>query len=175
MVLHTSRLLLRPFRESDAGELYALARDPLIGPSAGWPPHTSVENSRQIIRNVLSLPHTFAVVDGQSGHLLGSIGLKKANVGFEVKEDQLELGYWIGVAHWGKGLIPEAVQAVLTYGFENLQLSAVWCGYYDGNERSKRVQEKCGFVPHHSVEMEVSLLGERRLCHFSKITKGNDF
>lgn len=51
--LETQRLLLRPWAESDAEELYRYARDEKVGPVAGWPPHTSVENSLEIIRDVL--------------------------------------------------------------------------------------------------------------------------
>ena len=51
-ILTTPRLLLRPFEEGDAAELYDYARDPRVGPIAGWPPHTSVENSREIIRTM---------------------------------------------------------------------------------------------------------------------------
>lgn len=54
MILETKRLLLRPWDEEDAEELYKYAKDPAVGPSAGWPPHTSVENSREIIRDVLT-------------------------------------------------------------------------------------------------------------------------
>ena len=56
MILQTKRLILRPWREDDAEELYKYASDPEVGPPAGWPPHTSVENSREIIRTVLSKP-----------------------------------------------------------------------------------------------------------------------
>ena len=52
--LETNRLLLRPWREDDAEVLYRYASDPEVGPPAGWQPHTSVENSREIIRTVLS-------------------------------------------------------------------------------------------------------------------------
>ena len=54
MILRTRRLILRPWRESDAESLYEYARDQRIGPVAGWLPHTDVENSREIIRDVLS-------------------------------------------------------------------------------------------------------------------------
>ena len=60
--LETSRLILRPWCGSDAQALYRWARDPEVGPSAGWAPHTSVENSREIIRTVLSEEGTFAVL-----------------------------------------------------------------------------------------------------------------
>ena len=61
MILETERLILRPWREDDAEELYKYASDPDVGPPAGWSPHTSVENSREIIRTVLSAPETYAV------------------------------------------------------------------------------------------------------------------
>ena len=50
-MMETERLLLRPWQESDAEALYRWASDPEVGPAAGWAPHTSVENSREIIRN----------------------------------------------------------------------------------------------------------------------------
>lgn len=50
----------------------------------------------------------------------------------------------------GQGLIPEAVEELLRHGFEDLKLDRIWCGYFDGNEKSKRVQEKCGFIYHHT-------------------------
>ena len=56
MILETERLILRPWCESDADDLYTYASDPEVGPPAWWPPHTSVENSREIIRTVLSKP-----------------------------------------------------------------------------------------------------------------------
>lgn len=62
MTLETTRLVLRPWDESDAEELYRYAKDPEVGPIAGWPVHTSVQNSREIIRDVLSAPETYAVV-----------------------------------------------------------------------------------------------------------------
>ena len=61
-MMETERLLLRPWQESDAEALYRWARGPEVGPAAGWSPHTSVENSREIIRTVLSEEGTFAVV-----------------------------------------------------------------------------------------------------------------
>ena len=75
MTFETTRLLLRPWCESDAESCYRYARDPFVGPAAGWPAHTSVENSRESIRTVLSEPDTFAacrlhrrVSDGSAGN-----------------------------------------------------------------------------------------------------------
>ena len=72
MILETSRLILRPWQESDAQDLYEYASSPEVGPIAGWPVHTSVENSREIIRNVLSAPETYALIDKRTNRAIGS-------------------------------------------------------------------------------------------------------
>ena len=72
--LETRRLILRPFRDSDAADLFDYARDPRVGPAAGWKPHESVEESREIIRTVFSEPETVAVVHRQDGRVIGSAG-----------------------------------------------------------------------------------------------------
>ena len=72
MHLETERLLLRPFTAADAEDLYEYAKDPRVGPAAGWPPHKSVEASREIITTVFAAPNTFAVVDKPSGTVIAS-------------------------------------------------------------------------------------------------------
>ena len=170
MILQTKRLILRPWSENDAEELYKYASDPEVGPPAGWPPHTSVENSREIIRTVLSALETYAVCLKENGKPIGSIGLHRNDLA--EKDDEYELGYWIGKPFWGQGLIPEASRELLRYAFEDLGMNRIWCGYYDGNEKSHRVQEKLGFVFHHTTEgLEVKLLNEIRTGHSSLMTK----
>lgn len=73
MVIHTERLTLRPWRETDAASLFAYASDPDVGPAAGWPPHRSIEESREIIRTVFAAPHTFAICLAEADEPVGSI------------------------------------------------------------------------------------------------------
>ena len=173
MLFETERLILRPWEESDAEDLYQYASDPAVGPIAGWPVHTSVENSREIIRGVLSAPETYAVVPKETGHPAGSVGLmlgKASNIG--IPDTEGEIGYWIGVPYWGRGLIPEAVREMLRHGFEDLKLDKIWCGYFEGNEKSKRVQEKCGFRYHHTAEnVTCALEGVLRTEHVTCMTR----
>ena len=173
MILLTPRLILRPWRDDDAEDLYKYARDPEVGPPAGWPPHTSVENSREIIKATLSAPETYAVCLKEDGRAIGSIGLKTgAQTDMTDRRDECELGYWIGKPFWGQGLIPEASRELLCRAFEYLSMNTVWCGYYEGNSKSRRVQEKLGFAYHHKSEgLEVSLLGEIRTGHVMYMTR----
>ena len=172
-MIETERLILRPWQESEAEILYKYAKDPDIGPVAGWMPHTSVENSLEIIRTVFAAPETYAVVLKETGEPVGSCGIMFTD-GLhspDMKSSEAEIGYWIGRPYWGQGLIPEAVERLLARCFKELNLEVVWCGYYDGNTKSKRVCEKCGFKYHHTNHDITSPLGDRRTEHFYNMTK----
>lgn len=68
--------------------------------------------------------------------------------------------------------MPEASRELLRHGFEDLGMTTIWCAYYDGNLKSKRVQEKLGFVYHHTCnEVPVPLLHEVRVDHTNVMTK----
>ncbi len=164
MIFETERLILRPWEIEDAEDLYRYASDPEIGPPAGWPRHTSIQDSCEIIGSVLSAPETYAVCLKDSGCAIGSIGLHRNDLA--EAEDEYELGYWIGRPYWGQGLIPEAARALLRYAFQSLGMARIWCGHYDGNGKSRRVMEKLGFVYHHTTEgIPLPLLGEVRTGH----------
>lgn len=173
VILETARLILRPWQETDAPELYRYAKDPAVGPIAGWPPHTSVEYSRSIISTVLAAPETYAVVLKETGLPVGCAGiLLPGCCNAPAARDEAEIGYWIGVPYWGRGLIPEAVRALLRRCFTTLGCAGVWCGRYDGNENSRRVQEKCDFRYHHTETGKPCLLmGELRTEHFSYLSR----
>ena len=172
-ILETARLFLRPWRESDAESLYEYAKDSEVGPIAGWQPHKSPEESRDIIKNVLSSDETYAVTRKTDDKAIGCVDLmigKRSNIG--LPEDEGEIGYWLGAPFWGQGIIPEAVLELLRHGFEDLRLSKIWCGYFDGNTKSRRVQEKCGFVYHHTIpEVFRKQLGKVFIEHVSCITR----
>lgn len=94
-MIETERLILRPWRENDAETLYRYASDPDIGPIAGWPPHTSVENSLEIIRTVFSAPETYAVVLKDTGEPVGCCGIMSAKSlhTAEMRPNEAEIGY----------------------------------------------------------------------------------
>ncbi len=172
MTIETARLLLRPWREEDAKLLYKYASDPDVGLPAGWIPHTSVEHSLQIIRTVLCKSEVYAVCQ-KDGTPIGNIHLNR-DTDMTDRDDECELGYWLGKPFWGQGLIPEAARALLRRAFEELGMRAVWCGRYDGNEKSRRVQEKLGFSFHHTtVGLEVPLVNEIRTGHVMLLTKAD--
>ncbi len=167
-VLQTKRLILRSWHEDDAKDLFKYARDPEVGLPAGWMPHTSVDDSREIIRTVLCKPTVWAVC-GKDARPIGNIHLDFGSALCQ-RTDECELGFWLGKPFWGQGLIPEAARALLGYAFEELHVQTVRCGYYDGNQKSLRVQQKLGFVCHHTDTVQ-NPLSQTRQVHRTYLTK----
>ncbi len=142
--LETARLTLRPWTEADAPALFRWASDPEVGPRAGWEPHASVEESARVIRDVLAVPESYAiVVRGHGDAPVGAVGLKFGAASELARGSrEAELGYWLARPLWGLGYMPEAGRALLEHAFGDLRLEAVWAGHYEGNAQSRRVMEK---------------------------------
>ena len=89
--------------------------------------------------------------------MIGTVGVEKYGLEDALTEFKdyygRELGYVLSKDYWGKGLMPDAVNAVIDYLFNELDHDFLLCGYYSFNERSKRVQAKCGFKPYRSLTM----------------------
>lgn len=173
--IHTARLVLRHWRETDAESLYEYAKDPDVGPVAGWQPHKSVIESRNIIQNVLNGAECYAICEKENDIAIGCIELRlNGHTDMTDQDDECELGYWLGKPFWGRGYMPEAAKSILYHAFDALKMTTVWCGYYDGNAKSKRVQEKLGFVYHHTCDdVPVPLMNEIRVGHTNVMTKEN--
>ena len=144
MIIKTPNLTLRPWQESDAECLYHFARNPKIGPIAGWPPHQSVEDSLYIIKTVFSKRETYAVV--HESIPIGCAGLLfHPDTNHWWGEGAAELGYWIAEEYWGNGYAAEASRALVERAFDELNVDRIYASYRCENDQSKRVLEKLGF------------------------------
>ena len=175
MNLTTNRLLLRPWALSDGQNLFTYAQDPLVGPICGWAPHQSVAESIAILEQIFINPTTWAIcLKDEPNHALGSISLMLNTPLIRTEfmtAQEAEIGFWLGVPHWGQGYVPEAVAALVDYAFNDLALTALWCGYYAGNQQSAHVQKKAGFTFERTCEnVAVPLLNETRTLHYTKLT-----
>ena len=143
-VLETDRLLLRNWEVSDLEDFYDYAKNPNVGPMAGWKPHESLDESRKILNSFIEQEEVWAVVYKVNQKVIGSIGLHN-----DTKRNSANikmLGYVLSEDYWGMGLIPEAVREVIRYSFEELDLVLLSIYHYPFNKQSKRVIEKCGFT-----------------------------
>ena len=144
MILKTDNLLLRPWEESDAECLYHFAKNPKIGPIAGWPPHESVKDSLNVIRTVFSKKETYAVVKDDVP--IGCVGLLfHPDTNHWWGEGSVELGYWIAEEYWGNGYAVEGCRTLIQRAFDDLDINQIYASYRCENTQSKRVLEKLGF------------------------------
>ena len=161
LTIETERLLLRPFCQDDLQDFYEYASAEGIGEMAGWKHHESIEESQKILDMFIEEDKTFAIVFKESGKVIGSLGIEKYGAEEALTEFHnyrgRKIGYVLSKDYWGKGLMPEAVNAVVDYLFNDLDLDFLLCGYYDFNIQSKRVQEKCGFRPYRKLNMDTRL------------------
>ena len=145
--IETDRLILRPWRQEDLDDFYEYARVDGVGQMAGWHPHESIEKSQTILDGFIREKKTFALELKDSGKVIGSLGLEARDEGLDIPEELQgrEIGYVVSKDYWGRGLMPEAVKAVIDYCFSVLGFDYLLCGHYAWNRQSRRVIEKCGF------------------------------
>ena len=145
--IETERTILRPWRESDLHDLYTYASVSGVGEKAGWNPHQSPEESRRILDSFIRNKKTFAIELKENGKVIGSVGIepRDSDAGLPHERKGREIGYVLSKDFWGRGLMPEAVRAVIDYCFRELRYDYLTCGHFNHNDRSRRVVEKCGF------------------------------
>ena len=139
VVLKTSRLLLRPWKMSDLDDFYEYAKVDGVGQMAGWLPHKNKEESKQVLTKFIENKKY------NENNLKEFSNLKGR-----------ELGYVLSKDYWGNGLMTEAVKKVIEYLFNIVKLDFIVCGHFLNNDRSRRVQEKCGFVHYKIFKYETS-------------------
>ena len=149
MRIETERLVLRPWREDDAADLYRFACDPEVGQAAGWAPHRDVADSLNVLRTILMKDQTWAITIKPSDEPVGSVGVFPG--GQAEQHGEYEIGYWVARPFWGRGIAPEAVKALLSLYF-SFGAERMWCAHAETNARSRRVIEKCGFCYRFSAE-----------------------
>lgn len=146
--METNRILLRPWRESDAEALFKYASDPDVGPRAGWPPHRDIEVSLEIIHTVFNNDTTWAIELKATGEAIGCIGyLPASGCPIPAREGEPLVGYWVGKPYWNQGICTEALNLVVEHIRKATNIPSLICGHFVDNPASGRVMEKCGFVP----------------------------
>lgn len=142
--IRTERLIMRPWKKNDAEALYSYAKNPAVGPNAGWKPHESVKESLMIIKKLFIPNQVWAIVEVESGEIVGSIGFEDDTHRPDLASR--ELGYSLRQESWGQGIMTEAAKAVIEYGFRNLGLELISILTSPENQRSQGVIKKCGFL-----------------------------
>ena len=145
--IETQRLVLRQWRENDLRDLYEYASVPGVGEMAGWRHHESTEESCRILDMFICQKKTFALELKENGKVIGSLGLEEPEPDpTEGERYGREIGYVLSKDYWGRGLMPEAVEAIIDYCFRVLGFDFLTCSHFLRNDRSRCVVEKSGFT-----------------------------
>ncbi|XPV69816.1 MAG: GNAT family N-acetyltransferase [Halarcobacter sp.] len=162
--IETKRLLLRNWVTSDYKDLYEYGKNKLVGPNAGWPVHKSENDSKKIIEMFIKDDDVLAIVLKSENKVIGTIGLHLCLSDENcIKLNQKEIGFALNPDYWGNGYIPEAVNGLLEIGFKKMNLDLIWCSHFEENEKSKRVNEKCGFYYKFKKEKLLNLLNNKKV------------
>lgn len=143
--LETDRLYLRPLKMSDARDMYEYARDPEVSRHVLWNAHKSIWETRRFLMFARGqyrrgFPGSFAVELKESGRMIGTIGFMWVNPDFK----SAEVGYSLSRAYWNRGLMTEALEATLRFGFDELRLNRIEAQHDTQNPASGRVMSHCG-------------------------------
>ena len=176
-VIETKRLMLRAFKDTDLDDFYNYASIDGVGEMAGWKHHDSLEETKEILNLFINEDNEFAICLKENNKVIGSLGIKEYNMEDKLSEffnyKGREIGFVLSKDYWGKGIVPEACNAIIDYLFNELDLDFLICGYYDFNHQSKRVQEKLGFVPYRKLIMNTRM-GTEEEGHLNLLLNPNN-
>lgn len=138
--LESERLLLRPLRLSDAVDMFEYASDE-ENATYVFPTHRALSDTRGIIANyfIADPLGKYAIELKKTGKMVGTIDLR-----LDIPNRNAELGYVINKEFWGQGIVPEACNLLLAFGFEKLRMQHIFAKYDEDNVRSGRVMDKIG-------------------------------
>ena len=146
--IETDRLRLRRFRIEDAKDMYEnWASDPEVTKYLTWPVHGNVEITKKLLTDWVSRYEdggyfNWAMELKENGSVIGNISVVKLNENTEAAD----MGYCMGKAYWGRGLMPEALKAVMDYLFDEAGLNRIAACHDVNNPRSGRVMDKTGMT-----------------------------
>ena len=144
--LESERLVLRRFTVEDAeGFFQNVTSDPEVNKFLTWPLDESVEDTKRLLNGWVeryenSERYCWAIVLKDTDDVIGTVAAPTV----KNRIDAVEVTYCIGSRWWGQGIVPEALQTVMRYMFEEIQVNRIEAGFDSNNPNSGRVMEKVG-------------------------------
>jgi [ribosomal protein S5]-alanine N-acetyltransferase len=139
--IETERLILRRITLDDAEDMYVYASDEEVTDYVTWDTHSSLTDTKKFINTFLSqYVAPWGIELKENGQLIGTVHF----VWWQPEHNSAEIGYVLSKEYWGKGLITEAANAVISFGFEHMDLVRIQARCFLENKGSERVMEKLG-------------------------------
>lgn len=161
----THNLIYRAFNIRDTDEVFEMTSQNDIGYWCGWYPHQTKEDTIKAINSFWKLINCKAIIDSDINKIVGCISVTQQN------SNSVEIGYWLGKQYRHKGYITQAVKETIDECFKDDNIDTIYCGYFAGNDASKKVNDRCGFKYDKTTEVFVPAFNEYRNEIITKITK----
>ena len=171
--LETERLILRKMTPNDVGAVFAYASDPEVARYVLWETHRSIEDSRAFVELVVSRYESggepeWGIVYKGDHRFVGTCGI----VSWEPEHARAELGYALSREYWGRGLMPEAVCAMISFGFGRMGLNRIEARCIAENSASARVMQKAGMTCEGTLRQRERIKGKYRDMEIYSILRG---
>ena len=170
--LHTSRLTLRRMLPSDYRDMYEYACLPQVTEYLLWSPHVDADQTYRYLQSLQASYkqgefYDWAVVLNEKGKMIGTCGYTE----FDHENRRAEIGYVLNPRYWGHGIATEAVSAVMEFAFCELDINRLEAHFIEGNDRSRRVMEKCGMAFEGMLRQYMFIKGQYRNIGFCAATR----
>ena len=162
-ILQTDRLILRKLTMRDASDMYRYCQDREVARHVLWEAHSSILETRAYLRYILyqyrnGEPGSWGIVLRDTGRVIGTIGY----MSYSPDNATVEVGYSLAREQWGKGLMTEALRAVIDESFRTLKLHRIEAMHFTDNPASGRVMEKCGMTHEGHMRERICCKGQFR-------------
>ncbi len=165
--LETNRIILRDFLLEDLEDFYEYAKNPKVGPMAGWKPHETKEDTLEILQMFRKKQEVWAIYHKEDQQVIGSVGVHRKSL-----NGSYELGYVLSEDYWGQGLVLEASESIIEYCFDTMEIDVLYVEHFEENVQSRRVIEKLGFTFVELLKESFTVYnGEKKNCLKYKIEK----
>ena len=170
--LETPRLRLRKLTMRDASDMYRYCQDREVARHVLWEAHTSILETRAYIRYNLyqyrsGEPGSWGIVLRETGRVVGTIGYMSYNA----DNSTVEIGYSLAREQWSKGLMTEALRAVIDETFRTLKVHRIEAMHFTDNPASGRVMEKCGMTQEALLKSHTWHDGQWKDCAVYRLLK----
>jgi [ribosomal protein S5]-alanine N-acetyltransferase len=172
MAITTRRLVLRPARMRDARDMFEYSKDPEVARHVLWDAHQSIRETRGVLRRMIrdyhyAPPFTYVIEHREDGRVIGTIGLMNVNRA----NCSAEIGYSLSRAYWNRGLMTEAMNAMLKYCFEELRFNRIEAQHETENPASGAVMRHAGMRHEGTLRKRIFNKGQFRDMELYAILK----
>lgn len=155
-VIETPRLLLRGWTQADAAPFQQICSDPQVMEYLGEP--MTLAETEMVVTRMQAMQEQlgycfWAMEHRETGALMGFCGVKPGAIGTSI-DGQLEIGWRMARAYWGKGYAREAAQAAINWVWINLKVDSVWAITAPANERSQALMRRLGMTRHRKLDFQ---------------------